>query len=366
MDYSKLNTIKQLADLLRCKSEFIESIITYGYYVVERDSDSEYEFWNKVRNKSNAVEKFGIRKKNKSLGYRIIHKPLMHNLVNTLKILNSFLSIVYIAPENVQGFIKGKNILTNANLHLSKKYILSLDIANFFDNISEKMVKESLITLGFTCNVAGWIASIVTVDGYLVQGFNTSPTVANIVAKGMDNDLIEKCNNSIDYTRYADDMYFSSNYNEPSILGFETIINKHGFTLNHKKTQLMKRGQNQYVTGLTVFDNITPRISKKVKRNLRLEIYYITKYGYTNHIIRKFGYSRKQLKNPIIRQRVYSETIDTENRIWGWIHFIQSIEPILGEKLEQEFKKPKRKMYSKYILSCKANARLNNDDIVSL
>ena len=338
MVYTEINTIKQLADFLKCKSEFIESIIINGYSIFEFEINDEYEITKNVQKGIVVLEKFKIQKKNKSLGHRIIHKPLTHNLSNTLKILNNSLSSIYSPIENVHGFVKGKNIKTNATMHLAKNNIYSLDIKDFFDTISVKMIEKSLIEIGFQENAAHWISLIVTVNGFLVQGFNTSPTIANIVAKDLDNRFKDKCGELIVYSRYADDMYFSSNDSLPEISFFSEVVESFGFVLNTTKTQYMKRGQKQYVTGLTVFDTNCPRITKKIKRNLRLEIFYVKKYGYEEHVMNRLGYKRNQMKDPIIKREVYHERVLTELRLWGWIHFIQSIEPQLADKYEKIMK----------------------------
>ena len=121
MIYNEINTIKQLADFLKCKTEFIESIINNNYFIVEIGINSDLEISEKIRNGIVVLERFYIPKKNKSLGFRIIHKPLYNNLSNTLKILNNHLSSIYVPIENVHGFVKGKSIKTNANMHLAKK-----------------------------------------------------------------------------------------------------------------------------------------------------------------------------------------------------------------------------------------------------
>src|SRR5690606_27972423 len=113
---------------------------------------------------------------------------------------------------------------------------------------------------------------------------------------------------------------------------------KFGFTGNDSKTQLMTRGRKQYVTGLTVFDSVSPRISKKVKRNLRLEIYFITKLGFKEHILKRIGLKRYQLEDISVLEEVTKEVERTKMRIWGWIHFIQSVEPEIGLRFERRLK----------------------------
>ena len=79
----------------------------------------------------------------------------------------------------------------------------------------------------------------------------------------------------------------------PNVLDLEKVVNKHGFELNPIKTKLMKRGSKQYVTGLSVFDSQFPRISKRIKRNLKLEIYYLNKFGFVSHTCKMLNYTNE-------------------------------------------------------------------------
>lgn len=337
MRIQEIQNIRELSNLLRCRSEFIGSIITNGFYVAETFEDLDLSFIESGEIKP-TLHKFYIPKRNISLGYRTIFMPFFFNLSNVLKILNNHLSDLFTPPENVHGFVKNKNIKTNAANHLAKKYIVSLDIKDFFESISTEQIQQALVKNGISNEVAKWISLITTVNGYLVQGFHTSPTIANMVTESLDIKLRDICRETQCYTRYADDMYFSSDICIPNIALLRKTVEDFGFMVNDSKTQIMKRGQKQYVTGLTVFDNLSPRISRKVKRNLRLEIYFIVKFGYQEHILKKLGYKRHQLKNIIVKTEVNDEIGKTKKRLWGWIHFIQSIEPELGFKFERQLR----------------------------
>jgi len=340
MKIQEIQNIKQLADLLRCKQEFIDSIVRNGYFVTESLENHEI-ISNEIKKGNAVVHKFHIAKKNKSLGFRTVHEPLMDNLSNTLKILNNHLSVLYTPPSNIHGFVRGRNIKSNAEMHLGKKYILSLDIKDYFETITDNQIEKTLVSKGLSSLVSENIAKIATIQGKLVQGFHSSPTIANLVTESMDFKLKDFCSDTIIFSRYADDMYFSSDSKIPDINKLKEIVESFGFLINNSKTQLMLRGRKQYVTGLTVFDNLKPRISKKVKRNLRLEIHFISKFGLEEHIMKKLGYKRHQLKDIMIRGEVYDEIEKTKLRIWGWIHFIQSIEPELGFKFEEQMKSRK-------------------------
>ncbi|WP_395044473.1 reverse transcriptase family protein [Flavobacterium sp.] len=337
MNLLQVKTKSQFLYLIRSRETFLDSINSKEHIVIDHKNNQNVDF--KILENTIAIEKFYIEKRNANLGYRTIHKALSHELEFCQKILNSELSKIYKPLECVQGFVFKKNIKTNAFVHLSQKQILTLDIKNFFESITQNQIIESLNKLGVNNNVSEWISNIACVNGFLVQGFSTSPILANIVALEMDLDILENIDKTINYTRYADDLYFSSNSNSLNLQVLTTIINKYGFELNESKTKLMKRGQKQYVTGLSVFDSNFPRIPKKIKRELRLEAYYIKKYGYEEHIIKKLKIKKYQLKNPEIRDLIMIEVIINRDRIYGWLHFINSIEPNFSKKIIEELKK---------------------------
>ncbi len=323
----KLNEIgnkRQLLNILKCTPEFLEKMENQTYEIFEASSGRKTSL-------DVAIKKFLIPKKNRDLGFRVIHKPHSNNLEFCLKILNSHLLDLYIPNQCVHGFVRKRNILSNANLHLAKKTILSIDLKNFFDTITREQIESSLIDLGIEGEIAKSLSYVVTLNGSLVQGFSTSPTIANIVSTKLDFDL-QNSNQEITYSRYADDMYFSSNNSIPDASLIEKIINFHGFEVNHEKTKLMKRGQNQYVTGLSVFDSNYPRIPKKIKRNIRLELHYIEKVGFKNHLIKKLNLTEEEYDSETFEHMIEQEKIETLIRISGWLKFIHSIEPIYSKK----------------------------------
>lgn len=327
MNYKDINSNKQLANYLRCSLEFLEKAINEEYFIYENHNDISHH------NDSIRVDKFHIKKKGGKHGFRTVHSVFTYQLSNSLKILNNYLNEIYVPNDCVHGFVNGKSIKTNAHLHLGKKIVLSVDIENFFETISDEMVSISLHNLGFQKEIADSIAKITTINGKLVQGFNTSPTLANIVVHEMDLKLIEFCGTNIAYTRYADDLYFSSDDILPDIGEIESIIKTFSFNLNKKKTKVMKRGQSQFVTGLTVFDDKTPRIPKRIKRNLRLEIYFIRKFGYIKHAKRRLKNKGCTLSGQELRWEIEQEIIETQHRLFGWIHYIHSIEPEISKKM---------------------------------
>ncbi len=298
-------------------------------------SKNDYNLVNRINcsedvlNNVLTVEKIEISKK--SGGFRIVYSPISDNLTNCLKILNSKLRNIYKPSSSVHGYIKGRGIKTNASKHLGKKYLLKIDIENYFEKITKDSIIKSLNDLGFHEKISPLIAKIVTHNDILVQGFHTSPTIANIIFNELD--LILSKFPNITYTRYADDLYFSSNEEIDIVPKVEKQLLKFGFTINKSKTKLMKRGQKQYVTGLTVFDSKQPRISKHKKKEIRQQMHYINKYGYKGHIMHEFGISNEEyLDNDEIKEKVDFKIHGLKSKIKGWLLFINSIEPDFSAK----------------------------------
>jgi RNA-directed DNA polymerase len=334
MDILAITTKRKLANLMRCTPDFLEAMIRAEYNILDvknpnpKNPDFDID-----------ITKFYIPKKNSALGYRIVYKPETGNLQHCLKILNTAISAIYEPLDCVHGFIPKKGIRSNAFVHLAKKKILSLDISNFFETITQKQVADVLINLGVNANTAEWISHVTTINGHLVQGYSTSPTLANIVAGNLDTDMLAFLPDNVNYTRYADDLYFSSNVALPEVANLEKIIIQNGFLMNDTKTKLMLRGQTQYVTGLSVSDDQYPRIPKRIKRGLRLEAFFIDLYGYEEHVLKKLGYEKHQLSDEKIKARVDHEIDEKQKRIFGWLHFINAIEPAFSKDIEAKVKK---------------------------
>lgn len=347
MKHTEINTLQELANYLRCPLDFLEKATRNDFDILDLAKGDKL----KIPLSGGLVGVVRVPKKGKKIGHRIVYKVITDQLSNTLKILNTYLQQIYVPEDCVHGFVKKKTIKTNAEMHLAKNIVVSVDIENFFENVTRQMVSDGLISIGFKPHVANWLSELTTIQNSLVQGFSTSPILANIISVKLDKELLTFCKNTISYSRYADDLYFSSNDDQIDLIEIERIVNLYSFKLNHSKTKIMKRGQPQYVTGLTVFDNDTARIAKKIKRNLRLEIYHISKFGYRRHVrvmLKKAGFD---LKSPDFNVEVDFEIANTINRIYGWLYFIYSVEPEFTNKYYKILNKTKPKYYSLKVIS---------------
>ena len=159
------------------------------------------------------------------------------------------------------AFFKGKGIKTNAIPHRNKKYVLNLDLEDFFGSIHFGRVqgffkKNTYFKLP---DIATIIAQLTCYKGSLPQGAPTSPIISNLICQILDQRILALCKRfRLTYTRYADDLTFSTNdnnfkknYNE-FLEELEIIIIRSGFRVNSKKTHFQEYNGRQLVTGLLV------------------------------------------------------------------------------------------------------------------
>jgi len=233
-----------------------------------------------------------------------IYKGLSRKLYN-------FIQEIRPISNNVYGYMYGKSTLENARVHCDSKWLMKIDIDNFFNSIKHKMIVKNFIDIGVNENIANQLSRFVTINDTLPLGLHTSPIISNFICYEMDikfEELAQKYN--CRYTRYVDDISISSDNKLPEKQEIESILSEFNFILNEKKFRITRKGQSHYVTGLSISDTI-PHVPKRMKKILRQEIYYCKKFGIINHIARRNnGFS-----------------IAYVNRIDGLIRYINHIEP---------------------------------------
>lgn len=171
-------------------------------------------------------------------------------------------------PNNrvAHGFVPKRNCVTNAMEHVGKNYTLTVDLKSFFDYITPK----SLIEAG----VDSELAKGIMYDGRARQGLSSSPMAANIAASRIDDHivlLIKQMEPNCVYTRYADDLTFSSdniNFLNKLKTMLPGIVKKYKFKVNHKKTRIQSSSYGRrIITGIAVDDTVHP--TRANKRKLR-------------------------------------------------------------------------------------------------
>ena len=118
----------------------------------------------------------------------------------------------------------------------------------------------------------------------LPQGAPTSPIITNIICQKLDYLLTGVANRfGLKYTRYADDITFSSLHNVYKEDGeflkeLNRIIIEQKFHIKESKTRLQKDGYRKEVTGLLINEKVN--VQKRYIKQLRMWLYYWERYGY--------------------------------------------------------------------------------------
>ena len=172
-----------------------------------------------------------------------------------------------IKPNISHAFEEGKSIITNAKIHRNKRIVINVDLSDFFDSIHIGRVCgffEKNKHFNLPHEPAITIAQLACYQGKLPQGAPTSPIITNLVCQVLDMHLLSFAKRyRLDYTRYADDITFSTNDKEfletwdSFYAELEKKIRKAGFSLNEKKTRITYRDSKQVVTGLVVNKKIS-------------------------------------------------------------------------------------------------------------
>lgn len=253
---------------------------------------------NSNHNASKRYHSFKIPKKSGS--FRTISAP-SHSLMSVLKSLNIVLECLYTPSKAAMGFTTGRSVVDNAAAHVGMNYVLNLDLKDFFPSIHQARVwaRLQLEPFNFPKDIANLVAGLCCMkakddDGndiyVLPQGAPTSPLITNAICDKMDRRLLGLTKKyGVKYTRYADDITFSSMHNvyakDGEFMGeLRSIIESQNFTLNEAKTRLQKAGSRQEVTGLTVCEK--PNVSRYYVRNIRLILHIWEKFGYKKAYIR--------------------------------------------------------------------------------
>ena len=281
----KKRQLHYLASLLFCKPEEIE-------YLCE-NIKNYYAKWVEVKkDKETGLPKVypdGTPKQ------RII-RPSFKRLKQIQKLIKINILGKVELPDNIQGGIKKKSNITNAKKHQGNKYQFATDLQDFFPSITHKQIYNLFLSLGYSNHIAHWLTKLTSIEFELPQGTPTSTAIANLVFYEIDKKLIILSKtNGITYTRFVDDLTFSSSQDFRSLtVQMLDIVRAGGFNISYRKT---KYQGNQTLTGIIVFNNYIDapdKIKSKAKEEKKKVI--SEKAPFTTYLNRIQG-TNKNLSN---------------------------------------------------------------------
>lgn len=267
--------------------------------ILENIPDYYHEFW--------------VRKRRG--GYRMISAPL-EELQSIQTTINSRIlsSVTTVHPAAV-GFRCGRSVVDNASPHLGKRYVLKMDIHDFFFSIRSPRVKKTFEQMGYPPNVSKIFRTLCCLHNCLPQGAPTSPSLSNIVSYEMDKKLAALATKyGLTYTRYADDLTFSGDVlsKEQIIFEVKQIIYEEKFAPNYKKTRFLNEYDRKIITGVSVSSGVKLTIPKARKREIRKNVYFILTKGLAEHQ-RRIGSNDPAYLKRLIGELCYWRSIEPDN-----------------------------------------------------
>lgn len=225
--------------------------------------------------------RFSIPKSNGNL--RIIDEPLPDLKFVQSWILNNILEKCNVS-DYAKAYLKGRTLKHNARFHKSQKVVVTLDIKNFFPSISIKEVTTIFEKIGYFHNLSCFLAHLCCLNNVLPQGAPTSPYLSNLRMVSLDKAISEYAlPKKIRYTRYADDLTFSGDFNPHFLINdISKMVFDEGFSINPQKTRVARSNTRQEVTGIVV--NSHMQIAKEKRKAIRQQVYYIRKFGLESHL----------------------------------------------------------------------------------
>ncbi|QKV17512.1 retron Ec67 family RNA-directed DNA polymerase/endonuclease [Oricola thermophila] len=344
----KLQDAKDLEDLAKILG-FSPKGISYIIYKLEENSK---------------YKKFKIKKSHG--GEREICAP-----IEPLKTLQRRLAnVLYASVDSIEaekginstshGFRRGHSIISNARKHKRRRYVLNLDLKDFFPTFNFGRVRGFFISdnrFGFHENVATLISQIACHENSLPQGSPCSPIIADLIANILDARLVRLAkDHKVTYSRYADDITFSTSLKKfPAALAqpvagegpdwkladpLTKAIEGAGFKINPDKTRMQFRDGRQLVTGLTVNDKV----------NIRPEYY---RYARSMcHQAFKSGKYYRPSKVSVVGEKE-PEMIESLNPLEGILSHIHHVKDTIDVRIEPEKRRhgtAARQLYRRFLI----------------
>ena len=294
-------------------------------------SMKQLTYYSNPNNVRGRYRHFSIPKK--SGGKRNIAAPTK-GLGNILYYVNILLKAIYQPSDYAMGFVEGRSVVDNAMRHIGQNYVFNTDLENFFPSIEQPRVwkRLQLNPFNFKQPIANILAGLCcikeknddgTVKYILPQGAPTSPIITNAICDTLDRRLSGLARRfNLHYSRYADDITFSSMHNVYKEDGdfrieLKRIIEGQNFKMNEAKTRLQKIGEHQEVTGLTVSNKVNA--STAYVAEIRNLLHIWEKYGY-NDAYKRFYPKYKESKGHIKK----GEPL-LENVLYGKLQYLKMV-----------------------------------------
>jgi hypothetical protein len=224
-------------------------------------------------------------------GTRILTIPNPVLMAKQREILASLKQRGIPPSSSSHAYVEGRDIRSMAKPHVGKKHLVRIDIKDFFPSVTFRSVRTGLIYWNVPQNLQIEIRKFAFYSDGLPQGSPISPILSNMAMGHFDGYIraflkswrkdarsVESGHfrsEPIEYTRYADDLVFSSNY--PDLFAIQTrvikILRRFGYAVNRKKIFCLSSPHRMEVCGVVVNDKLSK--SRGYRRDLRATLHRI-------------------------------------------------------------------------------------------
>lgn len=250
------------------------------------------------------------------------------------------------------AYVPGSKIVLAAQRHKNAKWLVKVDIRDFFESITEIDVYRVFLERGYQPLTALELARICTrrrerqhehaaaqpdrlkakvrtsgvydyysyIMGSLPQGAPTSPMLANLAVRPLDEALQTLADKfGMRYTRYADDLTFSTTkktYGRKKCIQLigqiYSLLGSHGLNPNTAKTVIAPPGARKVVLGLLV-DDKRPKLSRDFRSMMRMHLHYLLRedVGPIAHAKQRGFSSVEGLRQHLLGLISYAGQVDT-------------------------------------------------------
>lgn len=204
-------------------------------------------------------------------------KEFQQKLITTLLAAVAF-------PSYINGGVRDRNCYDDCTLHVNAENIIKLDIATFYESVSQQEVKKLWQHFfNFSPEVAELLTDLTTHKGHLPRGAPTSNYLANLLfwreEPRLQADLAQQ---GIRYSHYVDDVSLSvcrdlnSSEVTDAFARVYGMFKEKGIRPNRRKQRVLRRGSALRVHNINV-GGAEPSVSKRVRDELRAGLHNLEK-----------------------------------------------------------------------------------------
>lgn len=243
---------------------------------------------NFLDNKPSFYTRFRIPKRKG--GYRELIDPAPELKFLQRTVLDFLTDTLQLLPHNAaHGFVKHRDMYTNALQHKGSRHIVAMDLADFFPSITEELLQTKLSDISFLAQAESHeflnsVIQLATLDGCLPQGSPLSPFLSNLIMIDFDYHIsltLKEFNQFIRYSRYADDMTFSSQ--KPIDLAniklmVNTVIHQRyndQIKVQESKTKYLMNTKRCFITGIKYNQEKNLTIGHEKKKELKHNLHQL-------------------------------------------------------------------------------------------